>query len=311
MTKFIKKPAILSLKIKLKPLQNSLFADWQAKLNNVLIAQPGFVSLEFISPSKNTEEWIVTQRFADFKQADDWKLSSAYIDLKNELQNLSIPRGIKEDLSEGFSSIDNGVTEVIVAEVLQDKEDMYREWSSKIHALEAKFPGFRGTYVQSPSEIQGKYWLTLLQFDTMDNLDRWLNSSEREKLLAESASMISYLETHRVISPYAGWFSSIVKTGEVPPAWKQAMIVLLVLFPIVMLEILYLNPRLTHLNLSLSTFIGNVLSVALLTFPMMPIAIYFLKWWLMPQSKYSKTFTAIGTLLLLALYLLEIWIFWV
>ena len=60
---------------------------------------------------------------------------------------------------------------------------------------------------------------------------------------------------------------------------------------------------------NLYSLFGNVLSVALLTFPMMPIAIYFLKWWLMPQSKYRKTFTAIGTLLPLALYLLEIWIF--
>ena len=40
------------------------------------------------------------------------------------------------------------------------------------------------------------------------------------------------------------------------------MIVLLVLYPVVMLEHLYLNPLLQSLGMAVAIFIGNVLSVA-------------------------------------------------
>ncbi len=185
-------------------------------------------------------------------------------------------------------------------------EKDYRAWIAKIHHVEAKFPGFRGVYVQSPKG-RGKHWITLLQFDSMQNLEGWLQSPERKQVLQESAPLISSLEAHRVFSPYAGWFASIAKVGELPPVWKQTMLVLLVLFPIVVFELKYLSPLLSGLNSSVSTFISNALSVTLISFPMMPIAILFLGWWLSTNS--LKT-TIRGTLLLGLLYLAEIALFW-
>jgi antibiotic biosynthesis monooxygenase (ABM) superfamily enzyme len=113
-----------------------------------------------------------------------------------------------------------------------------------------------------------------------------------------------------MITPYAGWFSPIAKTGEIPAVWKQTMIVLLILFPIVMLELKYLSPWTSNLNPSLSTFIGNAISVSLIAWPMMPIAILFLGWWLSPKGFDIRRATIIGTCLLILLYLVEIAIFW-
>ncbi|MBN9376886.1 MAG: hypothetical protein J0H93_00770 [Chlamydiales bacterium] len=53
---------------------------------------------------------------------------------------------------------------------------------AKIHEAEARFPGFKGVYVKPPRETQGKTWITLLQFDTPENLDLWLHSAERADL---------------------------------------------------------------------------------------------------------------------------------
>ena len=198
------------------------------------------------------------------------------------------------------------VTEVIVTEVTPGKEEEFRMWSAKIHQAEAKFPGFRGVYIQSPKR-GGKFWITLLQFDTLENLDRWLQSSERKQVLQESSPLVSSLETHRVISSSTGWLASIAKTGELPPVWKQTMLVLLVLFPIVVFELKYLSPLTASLNPSLGTFIGNAISVTLISFPMMPIALYFLGWWLSPHS--LKT-SIVGSILLGLLYLAEIALFW-
>lgn len=204
----------------------------------------------------------------------------------------------------------NGVIEVFVAEVLPEKEQDYLTWVEKINLIEAKAPGFRGVHIQSPKENKGKFWITLLQFDTIENLDRWLESTQRQELLEESKSIISYFETHRVVSPFSGWFASFAKTGELPSEWKQTMLVLLVLFPLVMVKFKFLGPITANLNISLATFTGNALSVLLITFPMMPIAIYFLKWWLQPDPAHRKRITFAGVLVLIALYALEIWFFW-
>ena len=79
-----------------------------------------------------------------------------------------------------------------------------------------------------------------------------------------------------------------------------------------MLELKYLSPWLTGINSSLVTFIGNAISVTLIAWPMMPIAIQYLSWWLFPthQNLSKKQVTILGTGILLLLYLIEILIFW-
>lgn len=199
-----------------------------------------------------------------------------------------------------------GVTEVFLTRVSQEKEGAYREWLGKIHRIEASFPGFRGVYVQAPKSKEEE-WITLLHFDTPEHLDRWLASSERQEVLKALKPLVTSLKSHRLASPYAGWFLPAIKKGETPSAWKQTMIVLLVLFPLVMLELKFLSPLTSSLNFSLATFIGNALSVTLIAWPLMPIALFFLNWWLASEKGLTNQ---LGILLLIGLYLLEIAIFW-
>lgn len=99
--------------------------------------------------------------------------------------------------------------------------------------------------------------------------------------------------------------------NRVPPLWKQGMLILLVLFPIVMLEFIFLVPKIEFLNPSLAMFIGNVISVGLVTWPLMPLAIWGMEWWLNPwKSKHPHRITFGGCCLLVVLYALEVWIFW-
>lgn len=305
MPTYVEKPIITTIQADIKPDVANRFIHWQANFNAEIAGHSGFVSLEFSSPSGEKKSWLIVQRFLSAEAMQSWHDSDAYKDLLDELNNLVVENGLKEipSVTEGIGS----VTEVIVTEVNPEKQKAYQTWSAKIHRVEAAFPGFRGVYIQSPGSTKGRHWITLLQFDTMKNLDRWLQSPERKKMLAESKALISSLETHRVISPYAGWFASIASTGELPSVWKQTMLVLLVLFPIVMLELKILSPLTKNLDVSLATFIGNALSVSLIAFPMMPIAIKFLGWWL---SARTRKVTVIGIFVLIVLYLCEIFLFW-
>lgn len=299
---------ITTTRITVKPEARRTFFDWQAKLNGLIGSFDGFVSLEFLSPQDKIDEWVITIRFKDEKGVKHWRHSSICQEMFKELKSLVREKELVTTVG-SVSDMRSGITEVIVTQVAPGTEEEYRKWSGKIHEVEAKFPGFKGVYVQSPASTKGGNWITLLQFDSQENLDRWLNSAERKAVLEESTSLITSLESHRVISPYGGWFSSIAKAGAVPAVWKQTMVVLLVLFPIIMFEIKFLNPHIGNLGPSLSTFIGNAISVTLLAYPAMPFAIKCLRWWLVPTSP-RKSISTLGALLVIALYLFEIAIFW-
>jgi uncharacterized protein len=199
----------------------------------------------------------------------------------------------------------NGVTEVFITKVSPQELGAYRQWIGKIHEAEVRFPGFQRVYVQSPVSEKSETWITLLQFDTVEHLDQWLQSNERQQILEEARSMVQSIESHRVTSSFGGWFGNL---SAPPPVWKQTMLVLLVLFPIVMLEFKFLLPWTSYLNLSLGTFIGNAISVTLVSWPMMPLTIFFLRWWLNPTV--SKRQTLIGVVIMFFLYVIEIIIFW-
>lgn len=303
---YVKKPVLMMLKAAIHQEAVSEFITWQANLNSTLPSFSGFISLEFLSPKNEEGEWVIVQRFTNQDSAHAWAESTKYKLFINELKDFAVENTLKEDSAEE-SSITQGVTEVFVTEISPKHEEDYRRWSSEIHLAEAKFEGFRGVYVQSPNEIHGKYWITLLQFDTMENLDRWLNSEERKALLNKSKPMISYFESQRVISPYAGWFSTIIDKGVIPPVWKQTMLILLVLFPIVMFELKYLNPLTASFNGSLATFVSNSISVTLISFPFLPVALMLLGWWMSSRKKWTNL---LGFAILLFLYMLEIILFW-
>lgn len=300
---------VLITKIRLRPENRIAFADWQARLNALIVHFPGFISLEILSPQDTlNQEWVINQRFKDSNDLWTWCQFSQRKQLINELQVLcSAPIHEAEVCAEELPYA--GVTEVFITEVSPEKDQAYKEWIAKVHQVEAKFPGFRGVYVQSPGVGNGKNWMTFLQFDSPENLDRWLSSPEREAVLKESIPLIASIESHRVITSYSGWFASIAKDGQLPPVWKQTMLVLLVLFPIVMLQLKYLIPQTIGMNQSLATFIANTISVTLISWPMMPIAIFFLGWWLLP-TKNKGWKTLFGIFIVLLLYLGEVLLFW-
>jgi antibiotic biosynthesis monooxygenase (ABM) superfamily enzyme len=292
---------------------NNAFADWQAELNAAVAKFPGFVSLEILLiPEKEAPGWTIIERFSDFDSLEVWKNSANRKELLESLKKIlphQEPASVNEIVG-GVPFSQGVITEVFVTRVTPDKEKAYRLWIAKIHKEEAKFPGFRGMYLQSPASVEGENWITLLQFDTQENLDRWLFSPERKKVLNEAQPLILSLESHRIISPYAGWFSSITQKGEMPSVWKQTMLILLVLFPIVMLEMKFLPLLTGGLNPALAMFISNAISVVLLAWPMTPFAIKFLTWWLLPSGPNQTRTTILGLLLVIGLYLLEIALFW-
>jgi antibiotic biosynthesis monooxygenase (ABM) superfamily enzyme len=164
-----------------------------------------------------------------------------------------------------------------------------------------------GTLIQAPVSQELPYWTTLVRFATPAQLDAWLASEARKTLLARGDSKTSTWKSRRMQSGFAAWFPG---AGEdAPPAWKQTMLVLLVLFPVVMLEIRFLSPHLAALPPAVATFIGNALSVALVSWPLMSFAVAGLGWWLKPPAGRRAPMEILGLATVLGLYAIEIALF--
>jgi antibiotic biosynthesis monooxygenase (ABM) superfamily enzyme len=268
----------------------------------------GFWSGDILTPAKDTEPWKMLQRFTTFDESLGWSKSpdckGLLAELAKHCSQVSIE--VVEDLLKDDNA---GVTTAIITDVKPGMEEDYFAWESKIHQAQAKFPGYRGIYIQPPGPGRKPRWATLLRFDSPANLQNWFDSKERLALLAESEKFVKDRQIQHVSTSFPGWVGVDPTTGNAPANWKTAMLVLLGLFPVVMLEVRMLNPFLTSLPPVVASFISMLGSVASTTFVTMPLSIKAFGWWLFPRGDNKRLVDLKGFACVSLIYLAEIMLF--
>ncbi len=306
------RPAVLLATFKVRPGQQDAFAAWQIQHNKVVSKFPGYISGDVIPPTKpGDNEWTTILNFQDSDLLLKWQQSEERAGLIADVLPLAEGGNLGQMMPRDNSAEQPGtnVTQVILSKIKPDMEDAYREWSVRIQQAQAKYPGYRGTYIQPPGSGGATHWTTMLRYDTAAHLDAWLAAPERAELLRESKAFIEDEELMRLGTSFPGWVPVNPVTGKGPPDWKTAILVVLGLYPTVLLELRFLNPHLTHLNPSLATFIGNVGSVAVTSFLTMPLFVRWFGWWLFPDNK-SKSRGPMGAGLFIVLFAIEIALLW-
>lgn len=298
---------------KVHPGAEEAFAAWQARHSLAIARVPGFVSCDMIPPTtgKPGEPWTIILNFEDEHAAAEWQRSEDRGRLLGEVTPLLDGGTFGETLNTDSSAMPSGdVTEVVFSKVMPGMEDRYREWATRIQAAQARYPGYRGMYLQPPAKGRGDgHWTSILRYDSVEHLEAWMSAPERRELIAEAREFIESEELMRLGTAFPGWVPVDPMTGEAPPNWKAAMLVLLGLFPIVMLEMRYLNLAQFGMHASLATFIGNSISVALTSFVTMPLFVRWFDWWLFPRGDRAAV-TRKGVAILSALYAVEVVALW-
>ena len=289
------------------------FEAWQAGMNDVISRFDGFVSREVLPPTPPDQlDWVIIQRFERPEQLKAWLESPQRAQMLAQIKpalegedavNVFVGREAEADGSQG------PVTAMIMTNVTPGHEKEFERWHARVKERQSKYPGFLGCEVQPPTGMFQQEWVTLLRFDSKEHLENWLESAERTQLLREADGIIDRSTERRVRTSFEGWFK-FGADHRPPPSWKQSAIVLLVLFPVVMLEITLLNPVLRWMNVAPATFIANLISVALLAWPLMPLAIRAMQWWLSPPPGAGRAVRWGGPALLISLYALAIVFFY-
>ncbi|MFN8124997.1 MAG: antibiotic biosynthesis monooxygenase [Candidatus Nanopelagicales bacterium] len=321
MTSTASAPAVLSVTYQVRADGADEFTPWLALVRADAAAADGFLGVGVdTTPGDSTEEWVASFKFDSAAALDAWTGSAGRADLQSRMPDALEGVPLEHRDTEGGLA---RASEVITATVPPAQQAEYKKQRAALDAKAATYPGFVSVDVFQPSGEQDT-WNTILTFDSAASLQSWRDSPERAALVGQIKSVAS--DSDRVMpTGFGQWFSVNATATAQSPAWKQAMVVLAVLYAMVsVLDITLGNfigkglsvegdevvPGL-GLPFPVVVFVGNAVGTILLTWVLMPIVTRLLAWWLDPAATSSQTTR--GALLMIVIYILEmlffVWLF--
>ena len=165
------------------------------------------------------------------------------------------------------------------------KEAAYRAWADRIQKLQATFPGYIGSFVQPPQHNETG-WTTVLRFDSAANLEGWLKSDARAAMVKESEDLVAGLPRpagRHVVSRVGR--QTIRRPANRPTCGRPRASFCSRSFRSSCWSSGFSIRTSATLNPAVRTFIGNAISVALTTWPLMPLAIWGFSAWLFPENQ--------------------------
>jgi antibiotic biosynthesis monooxygenase (ABM) superfamily enzyme len=288
------------------------FGQWQSTISAAAAEFPGFITQSVLPPNPPLQvDWVIQQRFANVEAASAWLRSERRTRLLDAAQPMLAGHDDVHLVRDSTAGVRPApVSAVISSRVRPGQEAAFRAWEQRIAIAQAKSPGFQGYRFEPPIPGVQDDWLAILRFDTERNLQAWLDSPERKQLLEQAAPFLEEFHARVVRTGFEQWFPSAADGGAAPAAWKQNMIVLLLLYPVVFLFGLWVQAPVlmgqAGLPFWLALFIGNVVSVLLLNW-LVPWVSNGFGWWLTPVRGAGKLTSGAGAALILLLY--AVWLF--
>ena len=283
------------------------FGQWQSAISGAAAECPGFITQSVLPPNPPVQvDWVIQQRFADIGAAAAWLRSERRAQLLDAAQPMLVGPDDVHLVRDSVAGIRPApVSAVISSRVRPGQDAAFRAWERRIATAQAQSPGFQGYRFEPPIPGVQDDWLAILRFDTERNLQAWLASPERKKLLAEAAPFLEEFHARMARTGFEQWFPSATDGTAAPAAWKQNMIVLLLLYPVVFLFGVWVQTPVligkANLPFWLALFIGNVVSVLSLSW-LVPRVSNGFGWWLAPPRGAGRWTGLAGAALILLIY---------
>lgn len=282
------KPATAIASHRVHPDKTAQYIAAQRAITDAARRSPGFVGTEVLGPVAGLqEEWVAIFRLESNEAMKQWLESAERGKLMARIEN-SLLEPSRMLILASDDSTEPPVAMVFTHRVADEKVRDYLAWRRKAIAAQAHYPGYLATEFFEPHGKMDE-WVDVVRYDSLKDLEHWMESKERRDLLEELDSIVESRHAHRVTG-LEGWFA-MNRPGETaagPPSWKQALAVLFALYPTVM-ALTFLNSLWQSRSLSVRMLFGNILSVALLTWLVMPAVSRLLGFWLSSTGRNWKT----------------------
>ncbi len=192
---------------------------------------------------------------------------------------------------------------VVVQRVPAASADWFMDWQRDISKAAEGFAGYSGTDVYPPANGQGEQWVVVVHFEDDEDLKAWLASPVRAERVAKLEGTVGKFDLKAFPGGFGAWFTDPPRQGggEAPESWKMALTVLLALYPTVMLLTIFVGPYTNPMGMAVSMLIGNMLSISILQWGVMPVLTKVLGRWLNASTARATalSFGGLGLVLIL------------
>ncbi|ESA35985.1 antibiotic biosynthesis monooxygenase [Leptolyngbya sp. Heron Island J] len=183
--------------------------------------------------------------------------------------------------AECVSSPDQHVTAVITHQVKAGRQDGYEEWIKGISAVAREFAGHLGVSILRPQPGSSLDYVIVLQFATCDHLTAWLGSDIRNTWIERVKPLIQEQENIQVLSGLESWFQlPKQQNSQAPKRYKQAILIWVGVMIVSLGVSPLIAPLLSFLPWLLKIAVNVAITVALLSYVIMPRLTQWFKGWL-------------------------------
>jgi uncharacterized protein len=265
--------------------QDAEVRRWQDAVNHAVSEFAGYLGND-VAPGDGGE-WTVFYRFDSKPHLMQWLDSPEWAEVLRRGAHLFDGPATQHVL---IRESDAAMVTVVVSHPVDPADtDAFLAWQGRVTDAERRFAGFRGSELYRPVPGVQDEWTALYRYDSDEHASAWLESPERQRLLREGDRFKEF-QLHRISSPFGSWFARPDGDEEEagPPNWKTGLSVLVALYPTVVLLTLALSELWPDGPLWVTLLVGNICSVSLLTWLVMPLVTRVLRFWLVPGSQLSR-----------------------
>jgi len=183
------------------------------------------------------------------------------------------------------------VTTILSHKVKPGHAKDYEEWSKKITAKASVHDGFQNVTRIKPTDPTNLEYVVILQWSNYKKLKKWQQSDDFKQMIKESEEFTISIKTLHEESGMEIWFDwpSDAKHLAKPSFYKQTLIAIIVVLPLIFSVGSILRPLLADLDLPFEIqIVINVLIIAPLITLIMPRVTKLLYPWLYSAPKINK-----------------------
>jgi len=265
---------------RIRPGHEGAFIEWDRRIRAAAEAFPGHLGSEVQPPdTPHPGEWVTLYSFATRDDLETWLESDVRTTLIREVAPL-LDGPSREQRVAASRRATEPVTVVFSQRVAPENREAFAALHTDVVGRLESFAGFLASDLFPPVPgIQDDH-VIVASFASRDDLDRWLESEIRRSWVNRIEDLVEGTRTMNVVGGFGGWFNAQPSRPHGPKRWKQAIAVLLALFPTALAITLIRIQIAPDMNVVLAVLVGNVLGVAALSFVLMPWVTRLLEDWL-------------------------------
>jgi uncharacterized protein len=278
------------------------FDGWICDVRSAAETVGGFVALAASSSHDAPLDWAVAVTFESEDSLHQWLDGPTW----KTLVRAAATRGFLR-LSSDLVVIDGAViptgVAIVSSRVSSGMEADFQAAHIKLTTAAAQFSGYEGTAI-FPPEAPGK-WMSLIRFRTEPQLSAWLRSPQRNEVLPPVRSSLTRdFSVLAQTTPFGTTVRNVDGKAKMTPSWKTAMLLLMVLYPMMMLQSRFVAPVIGKLGAQpwLSIWLNQVLSVVLMQWWLMPTVSSWCRRWLDPVDGASRRISLRGAAIAVIVY---------